>query len=147
MKDFPFVRRMVVGFYLAGSIIFCIAILVSIWRSAREMVPPHPVGAKAVLTPEACGRGAEALALELSQTISSNAPFEEFRRDWIPRERKLEALCGYEGDASPQMERVFIRLNKLFNAYADVATWTGRNIAPQQKAFREAVEALSVPVR
>jgi hypothetical protein len=138
------------AFYLVVVSVFCLFVIISVFRSVYAMSPERKGPSEQTLTVRECLDGAESLWREMDdhrRDLSSRTPARSadeewtgFRVGWLNRLRDLESRCAVESRGRSPIRDVFSRLNQLMNLYTTHAVQFAGEIGGSVDAFRQSVQ-------
>lgn len=142
-KD-PRFRRFRFGayaFYILVVSVFCLLLIISVFRSVKEMTPKAAAESRTRLSVRACVEGANGLWLRLDdrrKAFSSTHPakqvdqgFTQFRVQWLRELRDLQAKCAVDLPARKDLRELFERLEKVDDLYMTHAVQYAGEIGPE----------------
>jgi len=141
-------RRGMLGLYLVLTVVFCLHLIVSVFRSTGEMTF-SPAGEAHAPRPDAeCAAGLRTLWGELEvqrgemsspSALAADQRFLSFRAQWFPRFRALEASCV---PGRPAQGELFRALEKLADLYTTLAVRYAGEAGPTVEGLRMGLEAV-----
>ncbi len=141
-------RRGMLGLYLVVTIVFCVHLVISVFRSTGEMTFSAQAGASAPRPEAECVAGLRALWGELEAqrgemsalpALAADQRFLAFRAQWFPRFRSLEAACA---PGRPAQGELFRSLERLADLYTTLAVRYAGEAGPTVERLRAGLDAV-----
>lgn len=127
-------------FYILVVSVFCVLLIISVFRSVKEMTPKAAARSTAVLDMRQCLDGAHGLWLRLDdrrKAFTATHPakkvgqgFTDFRVQWLRELRSLQANCAVGAPGHERLRELFERLERVENLYMTHAVQYAGEIGP-----------------